>query len=137
MKGTTKIKSLGMIDLDGVSIGDGHIEVHVPIKDVSKQLDKVFNDCTDNYMRKFKNVKSSDELYFDVRIIFSSGSFRNSVKDESEFTLTIIVWQKSDEKTGKDTPEFYDEIPVSFNERDTRKVKKIIWDGLGAMLLNL
>ena len=38
MEGTTKFKSLGVVDLEGASIGDGQIEVHMPIDEASEEL---------------------------------------------------------------------------------------------------
>lgn len=137
MRGTTKIENLGVVDLDGVSIGDGRIEVHVPIADVAEQLDKVLDECITHYMKQYKNVKSDEELNFDVHVIFSCGGFRNANKDEAEFELLIIIWQKSDDESCSDTAEFYEEIPVVFSEADSKKIKKIIWDGLGEALFNL
>lgn len=133
MKGTTKIKNLGTVNLSGVSIGDGQLEVHVPIDDVAEQLDKVFDECTADYIKKHSNVRSAEELFFDVRVIFSCGGFRWGNKDEAEFKLMLIVWQKSDEETA----EFYEDIPISFDEEDAKRIKKVIWDGLGETLFNL
>lgn len=31
----------------------------------------------------------------------------------------------------------YDEIPLTLNDEDSKKIKKIIWDGLGEALFNL
>ncbi len=132
MKGTTKIDSLGTINLSGVSIGDGQLEVHIPIEDVSKQLDKIFDECTADYMKKHGNVKSSDDLNYDVRVVFSCGGFVSGNGD-TEFNLFIIVWQKEDEMTA----EFYEQIPVTFDSEDTKKIKRVIWDSLGEALFNL
>ena len=128
MKGTTKIKNLGTVVLDRVSVDNGQIEVHVPIDDITEQLDGVIDKCIADFMGKHENVKSSDELVFDVRVVFSFGNF----KDNTEFSLFIIVWNESD-----DEAEFYEEIPVSFDEEDSKKIKKIIWDGLGESLFGL
>ncbi len=128
MKGTTKIKNLGTVVLDSVSVDNGQIEVHVPIDDITEQLDGVIDKCIADFMGKHENVKSSDELVFDVRVVFSFGNF----KDNTEFSLFIIVWNESD-----DEAEFYEEIPVSFDEEDSKKIKKIIWDGLGESLFGL
>ena len=133
MKGTTKIKNLGTVNLSGVSVGDGQIEVHVPIDDVSEQLNKVFDECVADYIKKHSNVGSAGELFFDVRVVFYCGCFRYGNKDEAEFSLILIVWQKSDE----DTAEFYEDIPITFDAEDARKIKKVIWDGLGETLFNL
>ena len=58
-------------------------------------------------------------------------------KNEAEFNLMLIVWQKSDDGTGEDTAEFYEDIPITFDEEDAKKIKKVIWDGLGKALFNL
>lgn len=137
MRRTTVIENLGTVNLEGVRIGSGQIEVHVPIDMASEQLDKVTDECVNNYMKQYQNVKSEEELNFDVRVVFSCGSFRNANKDEAEFNLLIIIWQKSDDETENDTTEFYEEIPVSFNSEDSKKIRKIIWDGIGEVLFNL
>jgi len=132
MKGTTKIDSLGTINLSDVSIGVGQLEVHIPIEDVSKQLDKTFDECTADYIKKHGNVKSCDELNYDVRVVFSCGGFVSGNSD-TEFNLFIIVWQKVDDMTA----EFYEQIPVTFDNEDTKKIKRVIWDSLGEALFNL
>lgn len=137
MKGTTKIKNLGTIILENVSIDDGQIEVHLPIDDVAEQLDKVLDECTKEYKTKYNNVKSSIELNFDIRVIFSCGGFRYGNKDEAEFKLFVIVWQKSDDENGRNTAEFYEDIPVYFDTEDAKEIKRIIWHKLGEIFLNL
>ena len=135
MTEATKINELGTIILDGVSIRDGQIEVHVPIDECSEQLESVLDDCTRRYMNEHNNVNSFEDLYFDISIVFTCGGFRNGRQDEAEFQLAVIVWQRSDDVTGKDTAEFYEEIPVSLSEEDSKKIRRIIWDKLGEMLL--
>ena len=76
MKGTTKIKNLGTVNLSGISIGDGYIEVHIPIDDATDQMERVFDECIADYIKKHDNVESADELMFDVRVVFSCGGFR-------------------------------------------------------------
>ena len=137
MKGTAKIKTLGTINLSGVSVGHGQIEVHIPIENVSDQLDRVFDECTADYMKTYGDVESCSELNFDVRVVFSCGGFVFGNRNHAEFNLLIIVWQKSDDTTGRDTAKFYEEITVLFDSEDTKKIKRIIWDGLGEALFCL
>lgn len=137
MKGTAKIKGLGTVNLSGVSIGNGQIEVHIPVEDVSGQLDRVLDECTSDYMKTYKDVRSGSELNFDVRVVFSYGSTAFENGNNAEFNLFIIVWQQSDDITGRDTAKFYEEIPVAFDSVDTNKIKRIIWDGLGKAVFNL
>lgn len=137
MKGTAKIKGLGTINLSGVSIGNGQIEVHIPVEDVSGRLDRVLDECTSDYMKTYKDVRSGSELNFDVRVVFSYGSTTFENGNNAEFNLFIIVWQQSDDITGRDTAKFYEEIPVAFDSVDTNKIKRIIWDGLGKAMFNL
>ena len=51
----------------------------------------------------------------------------------SDFILDIYLWQESNE----DVVEDYDDIPLYLGEEGTRTVKKLIWDALGKMLLNI
>lgn len=127
------IKNLGTIDLENVSIGEGQIEVSVPVDGIAEQLDKILDECTSDYMKKYSSVKSCQELYYDVRVVFSFGGFALGNKDEAEFTLLVIVWQSAND----DGAEYFTDIPVSFNEADSRKIKRMIWDALGKNLFNL
>ena len=51
----------------------------------------------------------------------------------SDFILDIYLWQD----TNEDVVEEYDDIPLYLGEEGTRTVKKLIWDALGKMLLNI
>ena len=130
MKSTTVIKNLGTIILKDVCLGDGQIEVHLPIDDVSDSLNKIMDDCKEDF--KKKNKLTSDEgIYFDVRVVFSCGNFVSDVEKRSgDFNLLVIVWNDS-------ADEFYEDIPVSFDIEDAKKIKKIVWDEIGKVLFNL
>ena len=43
------------------------------------------------------------------------------------------IWQDSND----DVVEEYDDIPLYLGEEGTRTIKKLIWDALGKMLLNI
>lgn len=130
MKGTTVIKNLGTIILKDVSLGDGQIEVHLPIDDISDSLEKILDDCMEDFMKKNK-LTSDDGINFDVRVVFSCGNFvSDDEKRSGDFNLFIIVWNDS-------ADEFYEDIPVSFDTEDSRKIKKIIWNEIGKVFFNL
>lgn len=130
MKGTTVIKNLGTIILKDICLGDGQIEVHLPIDDVSDSLNKIMDDCKEDF--KKKNKLTSDEgIYFDIRVVFSCGNFvSDDEKRNGDFKLLIIVWNDS-------ADEFYEDIPVTFDTEDSKKIKKIIWDEIGKVFFNL
>ena len=130
MNATTVIKNLGTIILKDVCLGDGQIEVHLPIDDVSDSLNKIMDDCKEDF--KKKNKLTSDEgIYFDIRVVFSCGNFvSDDEKRNGDFKLLIIVWNDS-------ADEFYEDIPVSFDTEDSKKIKKIIWNEIGKIFFNL
>jgi len=132
MRGTTKIKDIGTVNLEGVSIGSGQIEVHVPLNVVKGQLDKILDNCLEDFSKHYTNVEES-EINIDVNVVLSFGAFRESNIDEAEFTLLVYVWQDSN----NDNVKTYDEIPLTLNDEDSKRIKKIIWDGLGETLFNL
>ena len=130
MKGTTVIKNLGTIILKDICLGDRQIEVHLPIDDVSDSLNKIMDDCKEDF--KKKNKLTSDEgIYFDIRVVFSCGNFVSDDENRNgDFKLLIIVWNES-------ADEFYEDIPVSFDTEDSKKIKKIIWNEIGKVFFNL
>ena len=129
MERTTVINSLGTVVLKDISLGDGQIEVHVPIECVSDSLEKVLDNCMEDFKSKH-TTESDNDINFDVRVVFSCGDFRTSKKNEAEFTLLIITWNGS-------ATEFYDDIPVSFDKEDSKKIKEIIWNELRKTLFNI
>lgn len=130
MNGTTKFKSLGVVDLDGASIGDGQIEVHMPIDETAEQLEKVLDECTEDYLKEHKNV-SADALNYDIRVVLACGGFCRGDGKEVEFSLLVTVWESNG------NAEIYDEIPVSFSEEETKRIKKILWNKLGNLLFGM
>ena len=84
----------------------------------------------DDFKKKNK-LTSNEEIKFDVRVVFSCGNFvSDDEKRSGDFKLLIIVWNDS-------ADEFYEDIPVSFDTEDSKKIKKIIWDEIGKVLFNL
>lgn len=78
-----------------------------------------------------KSVKMSMRCANTIRVVFSCGNFvLDDEKRNGDFKLLIIVWNDS-------ADEFYEDIPVSFDTEDSKKIKKIIWDEIGKVLFNL
>lgn len=129
-----EIKGFGTVELDDVCMTDGQIEVHIPVV-ATEELDKMLVKCVADYMVKHPNA-SEKELFFDVRVVFSFGSYTVSDVQESEFALSLIIWQDKD--NGKDDEvEFYEEIPLTLSEEASKELKKIIWDGIGKTLFEI
>ena len=127
MEGTTKLKTLGVVDLKGASIGDGQIEVHMPVEEVSEQLKKVLGNCTEAYMKRYEDA-NAENLNYDIRVVLAYGNFCKGNGKEVEFSLLVTVWEDSERV------EMYDEIPVLFTEEEKDIVKKILWDKMGEIL---
>ncbi len=135
MKETIRIKKLGIVDSSRVSAIDGRIEIHIPISYVEEHLEKIFDECTADYMKKHEYIKTNEELNYSVRLIFSCGGFNSDNKSEIEFKLLIIIWQISDDETGKDTAEFYDDIQITFDKEELKIVKKMVIDAISEKLI--
>ena len=81
--------------------------------------------------RQIQFLLNALRINFDVRVVFSCGNFvSDDEKRSGDFKLLIIVWNDS-------ADEFYEDIPVSFDTEDSKKIKKIIWDEIGKVLFNL
>ncbi|MCC8015426.1 MAG: hypothetical protein LIO87_09535 [Eubacterium sp.] len=129
MKGTTKIEGLGTVNLDNVSVDDGSIEVHIPLKDVDNELVELMDVCQADFNKVYPDVDNKD-ICFDVNIIFSFGGF---TRLQPEFELSMFVWNEKDEQQVK----CYSDIPVTLKPDSQKKIKRIIWDGLGKTLFNI
>ena len=138
MMGITKIDRIRASSLSNLKTGDSQMEVHVPTDVLSNQLNDTLVECMRKYMGKHKNVKSTDELCLDARIVFLCDAACSNAKGQGvEYALYIAVWQITDEVTGEDTAELYKCAPVSFGGGDSEKVRLIVWNALGAVLFSL
>lgn len=128
MKERTTFNNLGQVNLAGISVEDGRIELHLPIAETAEPLEKILDFCTGDYIKKHTDIDSYKELNYDVRMALSWGGSNVENEREIEISLFIIVWQSTDEKTGEDTAEFYGDMPVALDEEDTEKIKAIARD---------
>lgn len=124
------VKNIGVIDLEHVSVGNGQLEVHVPLAEIGKEADRIIDNCISRYKKSYPQVNTENDIYWDFRLMFSFG-YANP-----EFEIMVVVWQRSDDEQ-QETAEIYDGIPVTLTKEDSHKIKKVIWDKLGETLFNL
>lgn len=93
------------------------------------ELENLLCKMQQDFMKKHPEVEEMD-INFDVRVAYSFGYL---TWGGSDFNLDIFVWQDGHD----DVVEEYDEIPLNLGEDGTREVKKVIWEALGKMLLNI
>ena len=127
---TVEVKEIGAINLSKVEAISGQFEVFIPIAHTNKEMDELINNLYKDFQLKHPEVKEND-TNVDVRVRYSTEQYYKDV--DSDFALDIYIWQDSNE----DVVEEYDDIPLYLGEEGTRTVKKLIWDALGKMLLNI
>ena len=127
---TVEVKELGAINLKDVKAVSGQFEVHIPILNINENLDDLIDKLYKDFLEKHPEVDEK-EICVDIRVQYSTEQYYKST--DSDFMLDIFVWQESNE----DVVENYDEIPLYLGEEGARKIKKVIWDALGKMLLNI
>ena len=126
---TVEVKEVGTINMENISSTDGQLTVHIPVISASKELEALLDRLQADFMAKHPEV-GEWEVNFDVRVAYTFGYL---TWGDSDFNLDIFVWQDRHE----DVVEEYDEIPLYLEEDGARQIKKIIWETLGKMLLNI
>ena len=127
---TVEVKEIGTINLNKIEAVSGQFEVFIPIAHTNKEMDELINNLYKDFQSKHPEVKEND-TNVDVRVRYSTKQYYTGV--DSDFILDIYIWQDSND----DVVEEYDDIPLYLSEEGTRTVKKLIWDALGKMLLNI
>lgn len=125
MKETT-IKEIGTINIDKVEVAEGTIEMRLPVKVISEQMDVTLDRLFDDYYKKNPQVDPKD-VYYEARLVFQFG------RANPEFSLMLIVFDKDE----KGVDEFWDELEVTLSEDAKKQFRKIAWDKLGEALFNL
>lgn len=131
MKKTTNIEGFGTVTLNDVHMTDGQIEVHIPVA-TTGQMDEILDKCCDDYMKKHP-AADEEKLFIDISVVFSFGGFKEGVLHKSDFMLDIYIWQDKE----NDEVEIYDEIPLELDNEASKKLKKVIWDGIGKTLFEI
>lgn len=127
---TVEVKEIGAINLNNIEAVNGNLLVHIPISHANEGLEELVNKLYKDFLEKHPDVDEK-EICVDVNVQYTFGGWMTGVN--SDFILDIYLWQESNE----DVVEEYDDIPLYLNEEGTRTVKKLIWDALGKMLLNI
>lgn len=127
---TVEVKELGTINLNDIEAVNGNFLVHIPISRANKELEDLVNKLYKDFQEKHPEVDEK-EICVDVNVQYTFGGWHTDVN--SDFILDIYLWQESNE----DVVEDYDEIPLYLGEEGAHKIKKIIWDALGKMLLDI
>ena len=127
---TVKVKELGAINLNNIEAVNGNLLVHIPISHANEGLEELMKKLYKDFLEKHPEVDEK-EICADVNVQYTFGGWLTGI--DSDFILDIYLWQESNE----DVVEDYDEIPLYLGEEGTRKIKKVIWDALGKMLLNI
>lgn len=127
---TVEVKEIGAINLSKVEAISGQFEMFIPIAHTNKEMDELINNLYKDFQLKHPEVKEND-TNVDVRVRYSTKQYCTGV--DSDFILDIYIWQESNEEVVEE----YDDIPLYLGKEGTRTVKKLIWDALGKMLLNI
>lgn len=120
------INAIGTVDSRKVSIDfSGQIEMHMAFEKIGTGVDAIMEECMSRYKEVYPDIDTINDVQWDFRLIYTAG-MDNS--EYSEFMADLYIWQKTDESTGKDTCEYYGDIPLVLNELDKQKVKQMITD---------
>ena len=127
---TVEVKEIGSINLNNIEAVNGNLLVHIPISHANEGLEDLMKKLYKDFLVKHPDVDEK-EICVDVNVQYTFGGWMTGIN--SDFILDIYLWQESNE----DVVEDYDDIPLYLSEEGTRTVKKLIWDALGKMLLNI
>lgn len=127
---TVEVKELGAINLNNIEAVNGNLLVHIPISHANEGLEELMKKLYKDFLEKHPEVDEK-EICADVNVQYTFGGWLTGI--DSDFILDIYLWQESNE----DVVEDYDEIPLYLGKEGTRKIKKVIWDALGKMLLDI
>ena len=127
---TVEVKEIGAINLNNIEAVNGNLLVHIPISHANEGLEDLVNKLYKDFLEKHQDV-DEEEICVHVNVQYTFGGWITGIN--SDFILDIYLWQESNE----DVVEDYDDIPFYLDKEGTRTVKKLIWDALGKMLLNI
>ena len=127
---TVEVKEIGAINLNNIEAVNGNLLVHIPISHANEGLEDLMKKLYKDFLVKHPDVDEK-EICVDVNVQYTFGGWMTGIN--SDFILDIYLWQESNE----DVVEDYDDIPLYLGEEGTRTVKKLNWDALGKMLLNI
>lgn len=121
------LRNLGTINIEKLEILGGQIEVFIPVEAISNELDVVLAKCEANYRKDHPQIVNVD---FNVNLVFTMG-YANP-----EFELQITVFDKDNENIFEEYDSFF-VGDIELSEEHKKQIKKVMWDKLGEILLNL
>lgn len=127
---TVEVKEIGTINLNKIEAVSGQFEVHIPILHINEELDDLIEQLYKDFQEKHPEVDEKD-ICVDINVQYNTENYVTGL--DSDFILDIYIWQDSND----DVVENYDDIPLYLGEEGSRTVKKLIWDALGKMLLDI
>lgn len=128
----TRIDTIGTFDMRDTSLYlSGQITIHMELDEIEDVADTIIDNCIDQYMKRYPGVDPEKDVYWDFGVVYTSGIDN---WEWSEYMAEIYIWQKSDDITGKDTSECYDEIHLTLSDEAKAKVKQLIVDKMAEML---
>lgn len=124
------IDGIGTVTASESYVRGGMMEIHIMVDILDEPLISILDKCSEDFLEKHPTIPD-DEVFFDIGIGFSLGKL---IDTDSEFTLSIIVFHGSaDDEDG--VAEFYDEIPVEFDEEDEQKIRQMICDAFNRTVM--
>lgn len=120
------IKEIGTINMEGLNVAEGAIEMRIPVEVISEQMDSKLDEIYEYFYKNNPQVNPKD-VYYEARLVFQFGRANN------DFSLMLIVFDSNN----MDNAEIWDELEVTLSEDVKKQFRKIAWDKLGEAILDL
>lgn len=120
------IKEIGTINMEGLNVAEGAIEMRIPVEVISEQMDSKLDEIYECFYKSNPQVNPKD-VYYEARLVFQFGRANN------DFSLMLIVFDSNN----MDNAEIWDELEVTLSEDVKKQFRKIAWDKLGEAILDL
>lgn len=120
------IKEIGTINMEGLNVAEGAIEMRIPVEVISEQMDSKLDEIYECFYKNNPQVNPKD-VYYEARLVFQFGRANN------DFSLMLIVFDSNN----MDSAEIWDELEVTLSEDVKKQFRKIAWDKLGEAILDL
>lgn len=131
MKNLT-VDTIGTVDMSDTSLDlSGQIVIHMAFNEIEEEADTIIDNCMAQYVKHYPGIDIEKDVYWDFEVVYTSGLDN---PEYSEFMAQMYVWQRSDDITGKDTCQCYDEFHLSLSDGAKAKVKQIIANKIIEML---
>ena len=103
-----QIETIGTVDMCNTSLClSGQIRIHMALDEIYDQADSIIEKCMARYSKRYPGVDTEKDVFWDLGVVYTSGLDN---REYSEFMAEVYVWQKSDDITGKETAECYDDF---------------------------